>query len=408
MQKNYLDVAKIRSKFPIFQQMVHGHPFIYFDSASTAQVPVEVVEAIAQYYLQYKSNVGRGIYQYAEDATFAFEQARSSVAEFIGTKAEQVVFTSGATASINLVAQTWASSQLKAGDEILLSGVEHNSNFLPWQQLSMRLGCTVKKIAVTREGVIDYDDFEKKLSHKTKLMAIVHSSNLVGGTNDIAKIVARAHDVGAVVLVDAAQSIAHQKIDVGQLGCDFLAFSGHKLFGPTGIGILYASKQMSMQMQPWQLGGGMVLSVGDDECQYKPYPHGFEAGTQNIAGAMGLRAAINFVRQNIDFSLLAQHEALLSERLITGLQKIADITIISATARPQHGHIHLVTFISAKYHAHDVAAYLDQQGIAVRAGNHCVYVSGMEQKASVRVSFSVYNTVAEVDFLLEKLQQLCS
>lgn len=403
-----MNIEQLRLKFPIFRQEVNGYPFIYFDSAATAQVPTEVVDAISEYYLTYKANIGRGIYSYGEDATHAYEVARAKIASFIGARQEQILFTSGATESINIVARSWALHKLQKGDEIIVSAVEHNSNFVPWYEVALQLGCVVKIVSVTHHGVIDYDDFKKKLSSKTKLVAIVHTSNVVGGTNDIKRIARMAHDVGAVVLVDASQSIAHQAIDVQDMDCDFLVFSGHKLYGPTGIGVLYSNVDCIKQMKPSCFGGGMVLSVGSDLVQYKLYPHGFEAGTPNVAGAIGLGAAIDFMQSNIDFDELKKHETSLVQLMLQGLAQIADIAVLSANPDHVNLHMHLVTFVSKKYHAHDIAAYLDKYGIAVRAGNHCVQMRDEKSTvvASVRISFAVYNTEQEVAFFLKMLKQL--
>jgi len=403
-----MNLEALRSKFLIFKQQIHGYPFIYFDSAATAQVPVEVVEAMTQYYLTYKANIGRGIYTYAEDATREYEKARATVATFIGAESGQIVFTSGATESINVVAQSWALHNLKQGDEIMVSAVEHNSNFVPWHEIALRLGCVIKIVPVTQHGIIDYDAFKQLLSPKTKLVSIVHTSNVVGGTNDIKRIARMAHDVGAVILVDASQSVAHQAIDVQDMDCDFLVFSGHKLYGPTGIGVLYSRVDCIEKMKPSCFGGGMVLSLESDMAKYRPYPYGFEAGTPNVAGAIGLSAAIDFVQSNIVFDELQKHETLLVRRMVQGLKEIAGVQILSADPDLSDAHMHLVTFVAQGYHAHDIAAYLDKYGIAVRAGNHCVQIRDDKSTvvASVRVSFAAYNSQQEVEFFLKILKQL--
>lgn len=404
MSKNSMNVKILREQFPIFKQQVNGYPFIYFDSAATAQVPEEVVTAMSQYYLTYKANIGRGIYTYAEQATYAYEQARKKIAHFIGAESAQILLTSGATESINIVALSWAQHYLQHGDEILISAIEHNSNVVPWIELASRIGCIVKRIAVDKDGIINLDDLEKKLSKKTKLVSIVHTSNTLGSTNNVKKITSMAHGVGAVVLVDASQSIAHQTIDVQNIDCDFLVFSGHKLFGPTGIGVLYTKHAMLSQMRPSCFGGGMVLSLDNDQALYKPYPQGFEAGTPNVAGAIGLAQAIEFVEKNINFDDLAKHETVLVHRLLLGLQSITDIEVLSIAPKSDQSHVHVVTFVHPKYHAHDIAAYLNNYGIAVRAGNHCVHTAAYVP--SVRISFAAYNTLQEVDFCIQILQKL--
>lgn len=408
MSKDSMNVQNFRKHFPILQTKINNHPLIYFDNAATAQVAEQVVEAMNNYYLHYKSNVGRGIYTFAERATYEYEASRTGVAKFIGADSENIVFTSGATASINLVAESWAAYNLKAGDEIILSAVEHHSNFLPWQELALRFNLILKIVPITDQGILDLDAFKKQLNSKTKLVAIVHSSNVVGGVNDVVLISQLAHSLGAVVLVDACQSVAHQKIDVENLDCDFLVFSGHKLFGPTGVGVLYAKSERIDEMKPSEFGGGMVFSVDQSHSEYRPFPKGFEAGTPNIAGVIGLGAAVKFVHEYIDFKTLAEHETMLVERMINGLLKMPGVRLISFNpAKTQGLHAHMVTFVSDKYHAHDIAAYLDQYGIAVRAGHHCVqlYHQQCNINASVRCSFSYYNTQKEVDFVLEKLGQ---
>lgn len=401
---NFKDLKK---QFPIFSQKVHGYPFTYFDSAAIAQMPQSVLDAIVAYYATYKSNVGRGIYLFAEQATQAYEQAREKIAKFIGAQKHQIVFTSGATDSINLVAQAWALHNLQEGDEILVSAVEHHSNFLPWQQLALDKKLVLKIVPVTQEGIIDFEVFKKYLSSKTKLVCLVHSSNLFGNTNDVVKLTQLAHGVGAKVLIDAAQSVAHQKIDVVKIGCDFLVFSGHKLFGPTGIGILYVAEALILQMYPVCFGGGMVFSVGQKDSKFKDFPYSFEAGTPHIAGVIGLGAAVDFVSQNIDFDQLAEHESSLVRALCHELAKIDDIKILSFIPSPKQ-HAHVVTFYSKTHHAHDIAAHLDQFGIAVRAGHHCVQLFHQECgiNASVRVSFSLYNTIQEVEFFMKVLKKM--
>ena len=405
-----MDFEKIRSFFPILTSVVHDHPFIFFDSAATAQMPEPVLEEIVKYYQEYKSNVGRGLYEFAELATHMFETARAKVARFIGAKKEEIVFTSGATAGINLVAQIWAQCHIGAGDEIVISEVEHNANFIPWQQLAQRKGAKLKIVPLTDQGVLDLVALQQMVSEKTKLVAVTHQSNILGTSNDIASIVKIAHSVDAKVLVDAAQSIAHQKIDVAQLDCDFLVFSGHKLYGPTGIGVLFIKQKLCQECMLQNFGGGAVLEVTYDQINFKPFPYCLEPGTQAIAQVIGLGAAVDFVQQNIDFAQAQEHETALVRRLATGIQEIPGIKLLSPIPG-QGSHNNLVTFTTDKCHAYDVAEYLDLHGIAVRAGFHCVqpyhdrHAKGI---SSVRVSISVYNTQDQVDYLIECLKQLFS
>lgn len=397
----------IKNQFPIFQKKMNGHSFVYFDSASTSQVPDSVIDACASYYESYKSNVGRGIYQFAEVATERYEKARADVAQFINAETNEIVFTTGTTAGINMVALSWAQHHLKSGDEIIISEIEHHSNFLPWQQLAEAKGFVLKTVPVNDQGVVDLDVFQSYLSSKTKLVAVVYTSNLLGTTNNVAEITKRAQDFGARVLIDAAQAVAHKAVDVRKIGCDFLVFSGHKIFGPTGIGVLFISEDASKEMKPYQFGGGMVFSATDKGCSWKSAPHCFEAGTPLIAGAIGLGEAVEWINENIDFKELQKHETSLVNHFIAGLKKIENVVIVSH-APGANKQSNLVTFYSKGMHAHDVAAHLDSYGIAVRAGNHCVqpYHDKNNISATLRVSFSVYNSIEEVDFCLEKLGEL--
>lgn len=396
------NLEKLRLDFPIFNQKVHDHPLIYFDNAATAQMPNIVSDAILTYYTTYKSNVDRGLYSFAEKTTFHYEQARTAIAEFIGAQSSELVFTSGTTDGINMVARIWAAHQLKAGDEIIVSQVEHHSNFLPWQQLAEEKNLILTILPVDEAGLLDMKIYYAALSEKTKLVAVFHTSNILGTTNDIALIVAAAHQVGAKVLVDAAQSIAHQKIDVVDLECDFLVFSGHKLYGPTGIGCLFIKKTIHDQCYPNKFGGSMVYSAGYEESYWKNAPYSFEAGTPPIAQAIGLGAAVNYVRENIDFNVVCEHEKLLVSRMSTGLQDLGFHLLNQVDCG------HLVTFYDKEIHGHDIAMYLDSFGIAVRAGNHCVqpYHEKLELDSTVRVSFAFYNTMTEVEKFLEVMASL--
>ena len=406
-----MNFVELRKQFPVFQENNQKSPCIFFDSAATAQVPQHVLDAMMRYYCTYKSNIGRGVYKFAEQATAEYESAREKIAQFIGAQKNEIIFTSGATASINMVTLSWALDNLKSGDEIFVSAIEHHSNFLPWQYLAARKGLILKLLPVDADGIIKTDIFEKWLSTKTKLVAVIHTSNVLGATNDVKKITQMAHEYGAKVLIDAAQSIAHQVIDVKDIDCDFLAFSGHKLFGPTGVGVLFIKNTLAMQIQPAMFGGGMVFSVDVESSKYKEVPHCFEAGTPPIAQAIGLGAAIDFINKYVDFNQLQKYETLLSKKLCDGLQGLSDIKILNPLSDSNHHeHRAIVSFVSKKYHAHDIAAYLDTFGIAVRAGHHCVQLFHNQQgiNSSVRVSFSLYNTLAEVDCFLDCMKKLHS
>ncbi len=401
-----MDFEKVRAMFPILKSMVHDQPFIFFDSAATAQMPQQVCDAIVKYYQEYKSNVGRGLYLFAEQATHMFETARAKVARFIGAEKEEIVFTSGATAGINLIAQIWAACHIQEGDEIVISEVEHNANFIPWQQLVQKKKAVLNIVPLTDQGVLDLVALKNMVTCKTKLVAVTQQSNILGTSNDIESIVKIAHNVGAKVLVDAAQSIAHQKIDVRKLDCDFLVFSGHKLYGPTGVGVLFIKQDLFNECMLTNFGGGAVMEVTIQQVQFKKFPHCLEPGTQAIAQVIGLAAAIDFVQKNIDFEQAQEHETMLVRHLGQELEKIPGIKLLSPIPEPG-SYNNLVTFTTNRCHAYDVAEFLDLQGIAVRAGFHCVqpyHDKHAQGISSVRVSMSVYNTLEEVDYLIECLK----
>ncbi len=396
------NLEKLRLDFPILHEKIKDHSLIYFDNAATAQMPEVAIDAITAYYKTYKSNVDRGLYSFAEKTTLHYEQARGKIAQFIGAQESELVFTSGTTDGINMVARIWAAHQLQAGDEIIISQIEHHSNFLPWQQLAEEKNLILTILPIDATGLLDMMIYYAALSERTKLVAIVHTSNVLGTTNDIGSIVAAAHQVGAKVLVDAAQSVAHQKIDVVDLDCDFLVFSGHKLYGPTGIGCLFIKKDIQSQCYPHKFGGSMVYSAGYEESYWKNAPYSFEAGTPPIAQAIGLGAAVDYCVNNIDFNQVVEHEHALVARATAGLQDLG-FTIVSSI---DSGH--LVTFYDNEIHGHDIAMYLDSYGIAVRAGNHCVqpYHEKLALESTVRISFAFYNSIAEVEKFLEVMASL--
>ncbi len=400
-----MNFQDFRNHFPILQSQVQNHPFIYFDSASTAQMPQVVLDAITDYYQNYKSNVGRGLYDYAEHATAMFEDARVKVAGFIGAKKQEIIFTSGATQSINLACHIWAAHHIKHGDEIVISEVEHNANFIPWKQLAERNGAKLIIVPLNEHGMIDASVLKTYLSKDTKLVAVTHQSNILGSCNDIAAIAQAAHQVGAKVLIDCAQSIAHQKINVSELDCDFLAFSGHKLFGPTGVGVLFVKESLFDQCVLHNFGGGAVMYVSLDHIDFKLPPHCFEPGTQPIAEVIGLGAAIDFVQQCINFKQVQAHETALVRYLAHELKNIPGISLVSPI--PQEGHhSNMVTFTIQDHHAYDVAYALSEYGIAVRCGFHCVqpYHDKLGGNASIRVSLSAYNTLQEAEFFIKTLK----
>lgn len=402
-----MNFSAIRDQFPIFKKLLHEKPVIYFDSGATAQMPQSVIDAVVEYYQEYRSNIGRGLYAFAEKSTRMFELSRSKVAQFIGAKRNEVIFTSGTTASINLVLHTWAECNISQGDEILVLEVEHNANFIPWWNLAKNKGAVLKRVPLNDRGLIDFDVFKSLLSSKTKLVACTQQSNILGIVYDLKPLIKAAHEVGAKVLVDAAQSIVHHKVDVADLDCDFLAFSGHKMFAPTGIGCLFMKESLLEECQICNFGGGMVFAVTPEQIEFKAMPHCFEPGTQAIAEVIGLGAAVDFMQKNINFDQAQEHETKLVRKLIKFLKTIPDISILSVIPE-ENEHVSMVTFSSENHHAYDIAEFLDQHNIAVRAGYHCAqpYHDKMGGAATVRVTVTVYNTLEEIDQLIEVLKKM--
>lgn len=396
----------IRNDFPILKIKELKKPLIYFDNAATTHKPQAVIDAVSNFYAEQNANIGRGIYSLAEHATSLYEQARTAVARYIGAQSQEIVFTRGTTESINLVAQTWGKEFIHAGEEILITELEHHSNLLPWQRLAKENNALLKYIPVDECGRLRMDLLDALLSPRTRLVAVAHVSNSLGTRNDIMTIIHKAHSVGARVLIDAAQSIPHERIDVRDLNCDFLTFSGHKMLAPTGIGVLYIKKELHEKFPVYQLGGGMVYEAGLYDATFLKVPHKLEAGTPAIAQAIGLHAAIEYL-SHLSFDQIREHEAHLCKVLIDGLLTLKNIKILGPLEQlKENGH--LVSFIVEDKHPHDVAAYLDHYGICVRAGHHCAQplAKRLGIDASVRVSFYIYNTIQEVELLLQALAQL--
>ncbi len=395
-----LDVEKIRSDFPILQQEVNGAPLTYLDNAATTQKPRAVIDAISEYYLGYNANVHRAAHALSDRATTAFEQARATVSRFINSPTpEQVIWTRGTTESINLVAATWGRQNLKAGDRILIPMFEHHSNIVPWQMLAGLTGAEVVPLPLTSGGDIEWDRLVAALDERVKLVALNHVSNALGTVNPVREIVQLAHDVGALVLVDGAQATAHFPVDVQQLGCDFYAFSSHKMFGPTGIGVLWGRDHLLNAMPPYQGGGEMIETVSFSGTTYNSLPHKFEAGTPDIAGAIGMAVAVNYLSA-LDRAGLAEHEQGLLRACIErgeelGLQRIG---------APVHC-AGVYSFLMPGAHPADVGTLLDQQGVAVRTGHHCAQplMDLLRIPGTVRASISIYNTMEDVDRLFKAL-----
>ncbi len=399
-----MDIEKIRADFPILHQDVNGKPLVYLDNGATTQKPQVVIDAIANYYRTTNSNVHRGAHTLSDQATQMFEDARITLQKFLNAeKSEEIIWTRGTTESINLVAQTWVRSNVKAGDEIIISGMEHHSNIVPWQMVCEQTGATLKVIPVLEDGSLDYDGYLKLLSDKTKFVAVVHVSNALGTLNPVEDIIREAHKVGAKTLIDGAQAVAHWDIDVQALDCDFYAFSGHKLFGPTGLGVLYGKEALLNAMPPYQGGGEMILHVSFDKTTYNVLPYKFEAGTPNIAGAIGMAAAIDYLN-SLDRIALAKHE----DALLARANELAAQTDGLRLIGTSDNKASVFSFLIEGAHPHDVGTLLDQQGIAVRTGHHCAMpvMEQFEIPGTVRASFTFYNTLEEVDALFKGIEKV--
>jgi cysteine desulfurase / selenocysteine lyase len=397
-----LDIAAIRSEFPILKREINGKPLVYLDNAASAQKPEAVIEAVADVYRHSYANVHRGLHTLANEATEAFEGARGKIASFLGAdRAEQIVLTRGATEAINLVANSFGQT-LSEGDEIIISQMEHHANIVPWQLAAERSGAVVKWCPVTETGELDYGALAGLMSAKTKLVAMVHMSNVLGTANDAARIVQLAHDNGAAVLLDGSQSAVHMLVDVAELGCDFFVFTGHKLYGPSGAGALYASGDWLDRLPPWQGGGEMIADVYEDRSTWADVPHKFEAGTPAIADVIGLGAAIDWVGR-FDRIAVMEHERALLDRATRGVAAMDGVKLIG-TAQDKGA---ILSFAMEGAHAHDLAQLLDKYGVAVRAGHHCAQplMRRFGVDSTVRASFAIYNTTDEVDAFLEALKK---
>ena len=392
-----LNVEKIRADFPIFK---NNPDLIFLDNASTTQKPQQVIDTLTHYYENYNSNIHRGIYTIAEKATAAYEETRDKVAAFIGTEDRQsIVFTRGTTESINLVASSWGQN-LKPGDEVLITELEHHSNIIPWQLICEKTGASLKYIPISEDGMLDLSNPQKYFREKTKIVCVIHQSNVFGTINPIAEIVKMAHDVGALVLVDGAQSVPHHKVNVSKLGCDFFAFSGHKMMGPTGVGVLYAKPELLEEMNPFMGGGEMIREVSMEKSTWNDIPWKFEAGTPNIAQVIGMGAAIDYINE-IGLQSIADYEKELLSYTKEKLQNIPGLSIYGKAK--EKGAV--ISFNIGKIHPHDVAHILDTSGIAIRAGHHCAQpiMKYLKVPATNRASFYLYNTFEEIDSLIEGL-----
>jgi cysteine desulfurase/selenocysteine lyase len=399
-----LDIQKIRKEFPVLHQLVNGKPLIYFDNAATNQKPKRVIYALTSYYEGYNANIHRGIHTLAEKATRAYEDTREAMQRFINAAhTEEVIFTSGVTGSINLVASSYGRAFLKAGDEIIVSGLEHHSNIVPWQMVCEEKKAILKVIPVTKIGELDMEAFSKLLSTKTKVVAVNHASNSLGTINPAKEIVRLAHEVGAVVLIDGAQAAAHLPIDVQDLDCDFYCISSHKMFGPTGTGIVYGKKELLEKMPPYMGGGEMIKDVTFAKTTFNDLPYKFEAGTPNIADVVALKEAVTFIDE-LGKENIAIHEDSLLKHLQERLKELPCVRLVGTSAHK----VSVQSFIVEGIHHFDVGQMLDARGIAVRTGHHCTQplMDSLGLEGTVRASFSVYNTIEEIDTLVEGLKKL--
>lgn len=398
------DVWRIRQDFPILKQRVHGKPLVYLDNAATSQKPQRVIDAVCQFYAEDCSNIHRGVHALSERSTQTYEQARVKVQRYINAASErEIIFVRGTTEGINLVAQTFGRSRVQPGDEIVISAMEHHSNIVPWQLLCQQTGARLRVIPMNDDGELLLDEYEKLLSDRTKLVSVVHVSNALGTINPIRHMIALAHERNIPIVIDGAQAVQHLKVDVQELDCDFYTFSGHKLYGPTGIGVLYGKAHLLDAMPPYQGGGDMIRSVTFEQTTYNDLPYKFEAGTPNIAGAIGLGAAIQYVNE-IGLEAIAAYE---HELLVYATEVVSNIPglRIIGTARQKTS---VLSFTLAGVHPHDIGTILDQEGIAIRTGHHCAQpvMDRFGVPATARASLAFYNTKEEIDALVAALHKV--
>ena len=398
------DVARVRQDFPILSQKVHGKPLVYFDNGATSQKPLCVIEAIDRYYRAENSNIHRGVHHLSERATAAYEAARGKLRGFINARSDQeIIFVRGTTEAINLVAQSYGRAFLRAGDEIIVSAMEHHSNIVPWQMLCEQTGAKLRVIPINHDGEIVMEEYDRLLNDRTKFVSVTHVSNALGTVVPVKQIVGLAHARGVPVLLDGAQAVPHLPIDVQDLDCDFYAFSGHKMFGPTGVGVLYGRAELLEKMPPYQGGGDMISLVTFEKTHYNVLPYKFEAGTPSIADGIALGTAVDYLRM-LDWPAVAAHEDNLLRHATAALEQIPALRIIG-TAREKAG---VLSFVFDHVHAHDVGTTLDQEGVAVRAGHHCAMpvMQRFGVPATARASFAFYNTIEEIDVLVRAIERV--
>ncbi|WP_237261279.1 aminotransferase class V-fold PLP-dependent enzyme [Thiomicrorhabdus immobilis] len=401
MSKNSVDFAQVRAQFPILEVVENGFPLVYLDSGATSQKPQRVIDAVTQYYREENANVHRGVYGLSERATEKYEGAREKVRTFLNAKStKEIVFVRGTTEAINLVAHSWVSENLTEGDEVIVTEMEHHSNIVPWQLLRDKLGIRLTVLRMNQKGEICLNALKGLVSEKTKMVSVTHMSNALGTINPVKEMAEIAHSVGAKIMVDGAQATPHMSVDVQDLDCDFYAFSGHKMYGPTGIGVLYAKEALLEKMAPYQGGGDMIYSVSFDKTEYNVLPYKFEAGTPHISGAIGLAAAIDFLNE-VGLDNLARHEHALLEYATEQLSQIDGLRIIGQ-AENKGG---VISFVLDGVHPHDMATLMDQDGIAVRASHHCAMpvMQHFNVPATIRASFGAYNNFEDIDRLIASI-----
>ncbi|MBI5727579.1 MAG: cysteine desulfurase [Ignavibacteriales bacterium] len=398
------DITSIRKDFPILSSTVHGKPLVYLDNAATTHKPVAVLDTIEKYYRTQNSNIHRGVHYLSQMATAEYERDRETVRKFINaSKAKEIIFTRGATEGINLVASSYGSKFIKEGDEIIITGMEHHSNIVPWQMLCERNDCSLKVIPLTDSGEIEISELKKLITNRTKLISVVHASNSLGTINPIKEIISIAHNQGINVLVDAAQSIQHLPVDVRELDCDFLVFSGHKIYGPTGTGILYGKEHLLNAMPPYQGGGDMILSVTFEKTTFNELPYKFEAGTPNIAGGIALGAALEYV-SNIGIKKISSYEHWLTNYTVQALNALPKLKMIGEAG----DRVGSISFVLEGIHPHDIGTILDFDGIAIRTGHLCTQpvMHRYGIPATARLSLGLYNTKEEIDFFVKSLHKV--
>lgn len=398
------DTERIRNEFPILARKVRGSDLVYLDNAATTHKPKAVIDSISEYYSTYNSNIHRGVHLLSQEATKEYELARKKISKFINAaRVEEIIYTRGTTEAINLIASTYGRANLKEGDEVLISAMEHHSNIVPWQLVCSATGARLKVIPMNDSGELILEEFDKLLSERTRIVSVVHVSNSLGTVNPVKYIVDRAHEFGAVAIVDGAQSIQHIPIDVQALGCDFYAFSGHKIYGPTGIGALYGKFEILSKMPPYQGGGDMIRSVTFEKTTFNDLPYKFEAGTPDISGAIGLGIALDFVR-SVGMDSIAEHEKMLLDYATEQLSQIESLRIIGTAAAKAS----VLSFVLDGIHPHDIGTFLDMDGVAVRTGHHCTepVMHRFNIPATSRASFAMYNTKAEIDALAASVRKV--